>query len=225
MTRMSLWAASLEILHQPFYQLVVLLPFLDCDQRKVLLDYTRIRTPFQESMPSTEPRLTRFERRNMKALTKTIYFHTPRLNNQVTTLLAITKSMHQYMDPLGAAVFSEIIRCSPFNPDIEESMKAEVGKALEKEITAAIEVHHPIQLDYTPILSSRESDRYVRMSPYHGLDPDVSRSIHRSLIRQAKTISKRIILPRLSSKLPGKRTQIICQSLGYNTPQSCNSCR
>jgi len=121
------------------------------------------------------------------------------------SLLQISYLLNDYLDPISAGILSVLIRMLPYKD--YSSVESELVSGISKEMSAAIGTYHPVQLDYSPILSDDKDDRWTRAHHHLTLDPTLHNKLHRSIMKQALSLRFDPIYPRLSSKTPGRRVQ------------------
>lgn len=193
---MSSWASHHSGLHANFALFMTYLPYLPIPARKVLLTQVRCQVSTTES--------SRFLRRTSAAYQRRYPIDTE-TGTIEPTLLQISYLINDYLDPIGASILSTCIRMVPYQDYSSAEQELQLG--INKEIAAAVNVYHPIALDYSPILSRDVTDRRSRMDTTLPLDSDVHLRIHNSLQNAGFLLSKTLLMPRLSKKTPGKVVQ------------------
>jgi len=131
------------------------------------------------------------------------------------TLHQLAMSLEDYMNPFHCGFLSMVLRNAPF--ENEQDGFDHLEKGVQKEIRAAISIHHPAILDYSSVFDQLHTQRYIRL--YHNLPilEDVARDLHRSFRSTQRTFSTTsVIFPRYSEKLVGKiarRNASACEEL------------
>lgn len=120
---------------------------------------------------------------------------------------------HSCSDPLYMGWISMIARSAPWR---DYSEIAQVRQAtIEKEISAAVLVHHPVEFDYTAILSRDRSARFHRFAPNLPVNPDIHGQIHACFKEAQRRLLDHTFYPRSSRKTIGAFAQQLSrQSLG-----------
>jgi hypothetical protein len=107
--------------------------------------------------------------------------------------------------PIFSGFFSSIIRSTPYE-DYSELEEVKMA-TLQKEIDAAVQIDHPVELDFKPIFSSNYRDRSRQLAPNLPPNPVVAAEIHSGFIRARRILASKTLYPKCNRKTVAEETQ------------------
>lgn len=192
----SKWANQFYVYHPNCGIILLALPYLPIQARKVMLAFTRIRQPVSMR--------TRFQRTFKDELSK---YHAIRLDRtraeySLLSLHDLLSGMEEYIsDPITMGFLSTAIRSAPY---VDYTSVQEVkDKSIFTELQAAIRPSSNAELDYRALFDLDRKARNVRLFPNLPLDPLVHAQLHSAFMQSKKTLEGHIFFPAMSEKTIG----------------------
>ncbi|UJT31806.1 hypothetical protein [Phlebiopsis gigantea ambi-like virus 2] len=175
------------------------LPYAPMEVRKALLLYSRV----QQSLRGT--RLSS----SLGSVHTNTFFVPPRREGGIPSHLTIHSLMdsvdHSPSDPVFMGFLAMVVRNAPWADYTE--IKEVREKTIQKEMDAALGVHHPVEFDYSPILSHDPEDRHRRIAPNLPVSVGTHENIYRCFRMSAELLSGHTFYPRSSKKSIGRFAQ------------------
>jgi hypothetical protein len=126
--------------------------------------------------------------------------------------------MSRHLNPLGSSILSLLIRQAPYLD--YSSVVEERDSAIEKEISAAVNVYHPVALNYSSIFSNQGDQMALNIpiAPNIPIQPVLVNDIRNRFHALKKKLWLHTFLPRMSSKIPGKNSLLSTVILEHEGP-------
>jgi hypothetical protein len=115
--------------------------------------------------------------------------------------------------PVTMSLLSVFIRAAPYED--YTTVQQALEQTIEKELIAAVNVYHPVKLDYRVILDKNPAFRLHSFDPRSNPDPRVAQSLFDDFQRSKERLRYSTIFPDISRKTVGLSSACIFRSL-YN---------
>lgn len=179
------------------------LPHLDIKHRKAVLTLCRA----QVTTINQNSRVAREFAREWRTKISYSLFANGRRTLETFTLKELMLPIIEIGSPVVFSFLSTAVRMAPYH-DYTSVIEVK-EQTIKKEIQAAITTHWNADIDWTPIFSSRTSDRWIRPFPNLPLSPQVHQQLNTLFRRAARSLSGQILYPRSSKKTIGSEAREI----------------
>jgi len=182
--------------------ILLALPYIPIQARKVLLAFTRIR-----QRVSVRTRFsTTFRDEIRKHYAFKLDFH--RAEYTILSLESLLHGLEEYInDPITLSFISTCIRSAPYN-DYTSVLETK-EKSITTEIQAAITEASNACLIWDSIFDVNPESRYLRLFPNLPLDPELNQRIHSVFQFTKRTLEGHIFYPHMSDKTIGIEAQTL----------------
>lgn len=205
------WCATAFKHDDPMLQFSLSIISLPVTLRKILLTIARVQVYPEKG--------TRLYKRIEKELRQPILSSLPGPSNTMR-LLDLVNLIREHLNPLGSSIISLLLRQAPYHD--YSSVIDEQDLAINKEITAAVNTYHPVSLNYTAIFSN-QNDHLASLNPVAPnipIQPSLTNDIRNRFHSLKKRLWLQTFLPRVSTKLPGRDSQLAAALLNHEGPFS-----
>jgi hypothetical protein len=103
--------------------------------------------------------------------------------------------------PTFAGFLSMLSRCCPY--ESFEEIEAELEQGIRKEISASVEVYHPVVLDWSSIFSPLDRYRDVPLAQGYPVSTELNSQIHSCLCDARSKIRGKVLFPNISHETVG----------------------
>lgn len=111
------------------------------------------------------------------------------------------------LQPIHCGILSLTLRIAPFPEDTE--IEDLISTTFQKELSASVNIYHPVRFDYRAILSDNYHERRTPFSPRIPLRPEVHDSIHDAFTKSKLSLHHKVFWPDIGIKTVGDQVAML----------------